>query len=596
MPEYMPTKRIREVIDMVEESKWILPTFQRKYVWDQEQICDLFDSIMRSYPISTFMIWKVSKETAGRNSFYKFIQDYQEWWREIGEKFTPKTKDYYYAVIDGQQRINSLYIGYHGSYAVKLPRVHWKKAYDESIQPKTYLYLNLTEDADDNTTRLYDFRFFSNDELGEQENKKKWFKVGDILDFLYIENDDIDDQLPDLIDKKGILSDYSEDEKKAALKKLKMLYKKTFHTPIINYYQEENQDLERVVDVFLRANGGGTPLAFSDLVMSVTVRQWPESKDRIEELIKLVYAETGIALNKDFVLKVFLMLFSNDISFKVKNFDGAQNNLVGEAKDNFEKIFRVILGTCKYAIQIGLNNDTLRSKYALIPIIYYSYKNNFEIENYAKGKKCKRLIEVWIKSALLKGLFGGKPDVVLTEIKKRIDANSGDFPTAKIIDAFKNKTKDMNIDRSFVEDRIAKSHYGSAEAYLLLSLAIKLDPHQRYNVDHMYPKDMFKKTEIDKIFEDPKNKKQKAFYEDKENWDTVGNLQLLNDSENKTKNKTRLSIWVNNNAKRYRWSDYFIPKRLKGDYIIQDDKFEEFIIKRKKLLADAIMNTLNLNS
>lgn len=64
MPEYMPTKRIKEVIEMVEESQWILPTFQRKHVWDQEQICDLFDSIMRSYPISTFMIWKVNKETA----------------------------------------------------------------------------------------------------------------------------------------------------------------------------------------------------------------------------------------------------------------------------------------------------------------------------------------------------------------------------------------------------------------------------------------------------------------------------------------------------------------------------------------------------
>ena len=47
-----------------------------------------------------------------------------------------------------------------------------------------------------------------------------------------------------------------------------------------NYYQEENQSLERVVDVFLRANGGGTPLAFSDLVMSVTVRQWAETKEK----------------------------------------------------------------------------------------------------------------------------------------------------------------------------------------------------------------------------------------------------------------------------------------------------------------------------
>ncbi len=420
----MPTKRIREIIELVEKSEWILPTFQRKYVWDQEQICDLFDSIMRSYPISTFMIWKVNKTTASENKFYKFIQDYQEWWHEIGEPFYPKINDYYYAVIDGQQRINSLYIGYHGSYAVKLPGKHQKKAYDESIQPKTYLYLNLLEDADESTSRCYDFRFFSDVEMNNQDDKKKWYRVSDILDYSYLENDDVDDILPNLVDEREILKNFTDDERKTALKKLKMLYKKTFNTPIINYYQEETQNLERVVDVFLRANGGGTPLEFSDLVMSVTVRQWPESKDKIEDLIRLIYSETGIILNKDFVLKVFLVLFSGDISFKVKNFEDSTTDLVNKAKTNFDKISQVILGACKFANQIGLNNQTLRSKYALIPIIYYSYKNDFEIDNIAKDKDNKKLIEVWIKSALLKSMFGGKPDAVLTTIKKIIDTNS----------------------------------------------------------------------------------------------------------------------------------------------------------------------------
>ena len=589
----MPTKRIAEIIELVEKSEWILPTFQRKYVWDQEQICDLFDSIMRSYPISTFMIWKVNKTTAGENKFYKFIQDYQEWWREIGEPFLPKIDDYYYAVIDGQQRINSLYIGYHGSYAVRLPGKRKKKAYDESIQPKTYLYLNLLENADESTSRCYDFRFFSDVEMNNQDNKKKWYRVGDILDYSYLENDDFDDSLPNLIDEKEILKDFTDDERKTALKKLKMLYKKTFNTPVINYYQEETQNLERVVDVFLRANGGGTPLEFSDLVMSVTTSQWPESRDKIEELIKLIYAETGITLNKDFVLKVFLVLFSGDISFKVKNFEDSTTDLVNKAKTNFDKIYQVILGTCKFANQIGLNNETLRSKYALIPIIYYSYKNDFEIDNISKGKDNKKLIEVWIKSALLKSMFGGKPDAVLTTIKKIIDTNAGNFPTKEIIAEYKNKTKDISIDRDFIEDRIETSHYGSPEAYLLLSLAINLDPQQRYNVDHMYPKDMFKKTELNKLSYLSTDKALYDYYANKANWNTVGNLQLLNDSENKSKNKTKLSEWTRGTTT-YTWSDYFIPKDDSGNYIVQDDKFKEFVELRKKLLADAIMNTLTV--
>ena len=40
MSEY-PTKKIKEVMDLIDSGEWVLPTFQRKYVWDQDQICDL---------------------------------------------------------------------------------------------------------------------------------------------------------------------------------------------------------------------------------------------------------------------------------------------------------------------------------------------------------------------------------------------------------------------------------------------------------------------------------------------------------------------------------------------------------------------------
>ena len=80
---------------------------------------------------------------------------------------------------------------------------------------------------------------------------------------------------------------------------------------------------------------GGTPLEYSDLVMSVLIQHWPEAKDSIESLIKLVYAQTGITITKDFVLKVFLVLFANDISFKVKNIEDKKTNLIAKAEKDF---------------------------------------------------------------------------------------------------------------------------------------------------------------------------------------------------------------------------------------------------------------------
>ena len=64
------------------------------------------------------------------------------------------------------------------------------------------------------------------------------------MSFPYIENDDIDDELPDVIDQKQLLDGCSDEQRKSALRKLKMLYRKTFHTAVINYYEENNLALE----------------------------------------------------------------------------------------------------------------------------------------------------------------------------------------------------------------------------------------------------------------------------------------------------------------------------------------------------------------
>ena len=48
---------ISDAIEYIEQRKFLLPAIQRKFVWSSEQIEVLFDSIMRDYPINSFMIW-----------------------------------------------------------------------------------------------------------------------------------------------------------------------------------------------------------------------------------------------------------------------------------------------------------------------------------------------------------------------------------------------------------------------------------------------------------------------------------------------------------------------------------------------------------
>ena len=176
---------IKDAIDNIVSRNYLLPAIQRKFVWSSYQIEVLFDSIMRSYPINSFMFWEV-KENKVKNEFkfYQFLTEYRQFFKEDNPDIDTKSNPDFKAVIDGQQRLTSLYIGLKGSYAYKLPRKWW---YDnEENIPTRHLYLNLSNPLPDENERqmTYDFQFLTKQEF-ERKNVSDdiWFKVNDILKF-----------------------------------------------------------------------------------------------------------------------------------------------------------------------------------------------------------------------------------------------------------------------------------------------------------------------------------------------------------------------------------------------------------------------------
>jgi len=582
---YQPAETIKSVIEKIDTREWILPSIQRRFVWDTDRIENLFDSIMQGYPIGTLMIWKVaSKETIKKIGFYNFLQDYQERWAETCTDYKPSSETVY-SVIDGQQRLNSLYIGLKGSYAEKLPRKKWRSAYDSSIQPKKFLYLNLCEHHFDNeeNRRFYNLRFMSNAEYKDLEDKCNWYKVANVLDdFPYFDESRLDDDefldlIDSTIDKMGIDSS----KRREATKTLKKLYKVIFASQVINYYLEEDNDLDRVVDIFVGTNSGGVPLAFSDLVMSVIVSEWPEARTKIDELVILVRTETGIDISRDFILKAFLYIYSADIKFRIGNLT---SDLVEKIKDKLEEVGEYIKSVCFFAKQIGLNDDAIRAKYALLPLLYYSYKNEIKLDNLAKYPEDRKNCGVFLKLSLIKGLFGGTPDSSLMPIRSKINEFSGRFPMKEISDYFIGRPRNLNLSDEDIEARVNEASWGTNDARLLLSIITEINPEYSYDhIDHLYPKSMFTDRELNEMDFLKDNAELRAFYADKKNWNTLGNLQLLNSAENESKNHERLSSWLSRKPE-YK-SSIILPKDSEGNDVFADDKFKEFVAGRKKLLC-----------
>ncbi len=83
-------KSIKDVVDEL-NIRYFLPDIQREYVWlkkaDEKKIEQLFDSILRGYPIGSFLFWKLPKEDIAKNSISNFINSLQT---TMGESLTMK--------------------------------------------------------------------------------------------------------------------------------------------------------------------------------------------------------------------------------------------------------------------------------------------------------------------------------------------------------------------------------------------------------------------------------------------------------------------------------------------------------------------------
>ena len=114
---------IKEAIDKIDENKYVLPGIQRRFVWGKNQIELLFDSIMRDYPFNSLMLWEINSPQIKNNyNYYSFLRKYKQRF-EVENEMINKTAsdDDFFAIIDGQQRLNSLYLGLKGSYTMKKP-------------------------------------------------------------------------------------------------------------------------------------------------------------------------------------------------------------------------------------------------------------------------------------------------------------------------------------------------------------------------------------------------------------------------------------------------------------------------------------------
>lgn len=559
---YTP-KTISEVISDYLNRNTYLPAIQREYVWEPFAIEKLFDSIMGDYPISSFLFWKIREENKSEWTAYEFIRDFDQENPHNKEANVSGVNQDIFLVLDGQQRLTSLFIGLKGTY--RYFHYSWKK---------TRLYLNLlrpSNRSDDPEELTYQFEFREDDKPNLKEpSPQYWYLVGNILNF-----DDAEEAKKDI---KSKIAPFPEDQRDNANSLVGRLHSKIHTARLLNYYEEKSQDYNKVVEVFIRANTGGKKLEYSDILLSTATAKWKNLNAREEihsftdEINKI---GGGYTLGKDFVLKGCLYLTDGlSIKYKVKNFN---NTNLEKIENNWEVIKSNIRTSVQLVSKFGFSDHNLVSAGALLPIALYLKKRgkkNFVESSDQQDVKNQSSIQKWLITALLKNSFGSSSDTVLKDLQDVLlqQEDYSTFPTQKLNFA-------LDIVSSFTDyeiERFINTPYSSKYSYLILSL---LYPDRdwkdnKYHEDHIFPKTEF--TEA-KLKQGGFDSESITFF--RSNYNTIGNLQLLTDKENLEKNAKPFDKWLASRDDNFK-TRHTIPSI--GSYDLTN--FEHFILERKKLI------------
>jgi uncharacterized protein with ParB-like and HNH nuclease domain len=204
-------------------------------------------------------------------------------------------------------------------------------------------------------------------ESAQNDDDHYWFLVGDILNMK---------SLSDVMkywSKNIVYGSHTSEQADFANETLSKLYEVIHVSPTICYYLEDSSELDKVLNIFIRVNSGGTTLSYSDLLLSFATAQWDkldarkEIHDFVDEINEIGY---GFNVGKDIVLKACLVLCDfDDISFKVSNFN--RTNMM-KIQDEWENITKAIRGALKLIASFGFGRENITSNNLIIPIAYYT--------------------------------------------------------------------------------------------------------------------------------------------------------------------------------------------------------------------------------
>lgn len=535
----MPSYSVLSLLNRIrKDGEIVLPDVQRDFVWTQDQIRQLFDSVMRGYPIGSLLLWQTQfVEVPHREFAIDFVsgQTWQTKVKPIGQRK--------HMVLDGQQRLQSFLIAIHGSYDGRR------------------LYLNVVSGpgarGDDDTESDYRFEFWQD---SDQNRPKRLVRVADIVAWSERhEDDEIDHVIKDL----GL----DEPSAKRARKNLMLLRRVLSQSDLVQAEHvdeevtrpEQARSIDEIVEIFVRVNSGGTRLTRTDLMFSLIKSKWSSARDQFERLVREVDPLGIRAIDKDFVIRGLLTVADAPPSYDVENIE-RHWDAMHASFDRFAAALRAAVAFVQ-APDVRVHSATLLKPVAsLYPIVYYlSRQKNGSVPDAERAK-----LRTFLYYLHLSGRGGEARIRYLRDVLK--GASGSDLPLDALLGVIAKTQK-----RHAISTSVEMLHWNRPLTLNIVQPKVAAETvswQERPEVDHVFPQSAWRPKFGDLV-------------------DDIGNLQYLGKLRNTRKNDQ--APW-----------DYFahVPdNELATDFLIdrsllRADGFEPFVAARREKVLDAVKGFL----
>ena len=564
------------LLNDIHDGKIQLPDFQRDWVWDDKRICDLVASVSLSYPIGAILLLKINTDKINLK-------------RRAIEGAPEGNNSPIHLILDGQQRLTSLYISLFSSRAVPVKRAKGNKKEKRLFYLDIEKCLNLSVERDDAIISISKDkkRRGSSNILTHDINDKEKEYEGKIFPLnIVTKREKVDNWFDGC-------NDYYRDKEKYDINKGKLNFFRRIVDSIPNHQVpiielDEETPKEAICKVFVSVNQGGVELKTFELKTAMYAAEesnfslrddWEKAKEKLNE-----HADSKSILNavneNSFIQAITLLNNHKSNSEKIpgcKNKD-VLNLTLNHYKKNKEDIVK---GFKNAALLLGdekISNDMLPYETQLIPlaVICAAFGNRLHDE-FTKTK-----IKQWYWHGVFSEAYAGSIETQFSndifQMYNWIENNEKPPMFQEIIDigrVLRARTRNSAVYKGVIAllDKEGSKDFITEYETTNMIKSVGVDVH------HIFPRKYCKEQKLDE------NKFESV----------VNKTRILPETNKKIAGKAP-SIYLKEIQKEYNKDEEDLKNILKThsiDYnFLIKDNFEGFILDRAKKLLKLIENVV----